>query len=619
MIFPWTKKGTASQPLKSGAQERGNGVQRSATPQQPKSDQSCTASVHPSSAPRITTPVRPMVRFPNNPFCRIEDVIVEGLDFLAETPPNLPAATKCLANAEHAAASKVLPERLACRMRFFTKSLERIRKDLLRGGVGREFKEVQSLPELKPPCVDRAAEGLQSAALLKEAPALQTEMETLRHKVLVLEKKLERRRAARRWTLPPPALHIPRAGLQTAAVLIAGVGILVTSCLWVGRPGEIGALQVKVIPAGAELFSNGVAMGNQNYPLRLTGFAGDKMELEARLAGYSRVKRTLSLPAAAKNADETIELQPLPATLVVQSEPAAQQAWVRLEGEQPSAANNIADGIPVTAGKPMEISLTLPDYAPVSRTLEALKPGERRVLDLGALSIVPAALRLKVEPDDANFFVAYPGRDPIAFGNSNYLTGLTPKTPFKLIAERRGYASLTNTLNLKPGQLCDLDLGRMQPSPASLMVLALPRPFEMQVEWDGQSHNFGVAGEATGLPPGKPLVVTVAAEGCETWSTNLVLEPAEARTLSLGRLPFAQGYLLVNSTPGGGVVSYRVDGGMENVIGVTDTIPSLPLGHQVSVTLGKPGYISVTKSCLFQHSGEMLEFGTLKPSLTFLT
>ncbi|MDB6020326.1 MAG: ankyrin repeat protein 50 isoform, partial [Pedosphaera sp.] len=85
------------------------------------------------------------------------------------------------------------------------------------------------------------------------------------------------------------------------------------------------------------------------------------------------------------------------------------------------------------------------------------------------------------------------------------------------------------------------------------------------------------------------------------------------------QLPIAQGYLLVSSEPAGGTVSYRVDGGLETVIGVTDTIPSLPLGHHVTITMAKAGYTSITKSCLFQRSGDMIEFGTLKPTLAALT
>ena len=52
---------------------------------------------------------------------------------------------------------------------------------------------------------------------------------------------------------------------------------------------------------------------------------------------------------------------------------------------------------------------------------------------------------------------------------------------------------------------------------------------------------------------------------------------------------------------------------------MTDTIPSLPIGHYVSVTLGKPGYMLVTKSCLFQRSGDTIDFGVLKPTVGALT
>jgi hypothetical protein len=146
----------------------------------------------------------------------------------------------------------------------------------------------------------------------------------------------------------------------------------------------------------------------------------------------------------------------------------------------------------------------------------------------------------------------------------------------------------------------------------------MPQQFELRVEWDGQAHDFGLIGKAVGLPPGKPLMLTVAADGCEPWSTNLVLDPGEARTLSIGRLPVAQGYLVLNCEPGGGQVSYQVDGGNETMIGVTDIVPSLPLGHQVSVTISKTGHVPVTKKCLFQRSGEVLDLGLLKPSLDFL-
>ncbi|HZV33076.1 MAG TPA: ankyrin repeat domain-containing protein, partial [Verrucomicrobiae bacterium] len=564
-----------------------------------------------------------MVRLPGNPFSRLEELIIEGLDFLGQTPPNLPAAAKCLSAAEAVAATKELPERLACRMRFFRDAVERIRKDMLRDCVGRELNGVKPLLEDEPPSVDRAAEELQvAAALLKEAPDpyLQNELEALRQKVGVLEKKLQRRRAVVKWTLPSSIPQIARATLQAAPVLLAVGGILLGSWWWLTRPGigSVASVKVKVVPPGAQLFTNGVAVGNQAYPVELTGFTGDKMDLEARLAGYTTDRRSLVFPAVA-NANQTIELQPLPATLVVKSEPAAQQIWVRPEGEQSLAATNADQGVAVKSGVAMEISLNVPDYAPVSRTIAALKSGERCVIDFGALTILPGALRTKVEPADATFSIVYPGQDPVSFGSTNYLAGLAPKKPFKLIAERKGYISVTNSFNLNPGQTFECDLGHLQPAPASLMVLALPRPFQIQVEWDGQPRNFGVTGEAAGLPPGKPLVVTVSADGCEAWSTNIVLEPAEKRTLALGRLPLAQGYLLVKCDPADAVVSYRVDGGMETVIGVTDTIPSLPLGHQVFVTVNKPGYLPVTKSLLFERAGESVDFGALKPSVTLLT
>ncbi|MDB6023277.1 MAG: hypothetical protein JWQ04_3134, partial [Pedosphaera sp.] len=497
----------------------------------------------PMPAPRIIAPARPAPRLPCSPAMRLEELINEGLDCLGETPPNLPAAAKFLAAAEREAADRELPVKLANRMRFFRDSLDRIRKDLLRGCIDRELKEVRPLLELTPPKVDRAAEELQAAAaLLKEAPDpyLQLEMEHLHRKICFLEKKLRRRRTVRVWPFFASFKRPPSDQFQNALGLIAVASLLLVAGLWLSRPASrgIAELNVNVIPSEAELFTNGIPVGGHNYPVRLRGLAGGNISLEARLAGYSILSRSISLPAAGHIGNETIELQPAPGILVVQSEPAAPAVWLREEGRAPVSVRNALQGIEIHSGLPVEVSLALADYAPINRTLPPFKPGERRVLDFGALAIKTSSLRLKVEPDDADFLLAYAGLNPVAKGSTTLLAGLAPKVPFQIIAERKGYLPQTNTFTLKPGEVRKCDFGRLQPLPASLVVLALPHPFEMRVEWAGGSSDFG-AGEAAGLPPGKPLVVTISADGCEAWATNLVLEPGEARTLTVGQLPIA--------------------------------------------------------------------------------
>jgi hypothetical protein len=235
MIPPQPQNRIASPQLKPGQKYCGQARRTTSQPNPKRKSRSGVPLMRPVIAPRLTNPVLPMPRLPRNRFYRIEELIMEGMDYLGQNPPDLPDAAKCLAAAERDPVTPDLPEKLCCRMRFFRESLERIRKELLHECIDRELKEIRPLLKLKPPCIDRAGEELQAAAvLLKEAPdaQLERELENLRQEILTVEKKSQRGSRAGNWSLAFVP-KIPRS-LQTASLLFLGGGMLVAATLWTG-------------------------------------------------------------------------------------------------------------------------------------------------------------------------------------------------------------------------------------------------------------------------------------------------------------------------------------------------------------------------------------------------
>ncbi|MDB6021069.1 MAG: hypothetical protein JWQ04_926, partial [Pedosphaera sp.] len=376
---------------------------------------------------------------------------------------------------------------------------------------------------------------------------------------------------------------------------------------------DMGELSVSVMPAGAELFTNGVSLGHPGYPVRLQGVSGKEVVLEAALTDYSNVTKSVSFPGPGSPLGESLELQPKPALLLVRSEPSAAELILRKDREQPLAVTRSGEGIELTPGVPVEVSLEIPDYETVSRKVAALKPGERQVIDFGALRLQPAGLHLKVDPSDARFFLVYAGRDPIPLGQVTNIENIIPRMAFNLVAERPGYAAESNGFLLNPHEVRDYDFGRLKPLPATVVVTASPQPFDLKVSWDGASKNYGPAGRAAGLPPGKNLIIALSAADHEPASTNLVLEPGETRELNFGSLQPVKVTLLLKSDPPNADVIYSVDDHFPVLAGVTDHINGLPLGHAVEVTLHKAGYVDRAMSRKLSFAGDSLDFGHLTP------
>lgn len=382
---------------------------------------------------------------------------------------------------------------------------------------------------------------------------------------------------------------------------------------------EIGQLSINVAPKTAELFTNGVSLGHPDFPLVVRGVSGKAMIVEASLPGYSNAVKTVTFPALGTTESVDLDLGPKPALLVVHSEPVATEVIVRKAGAEPVTVARVDDGIELAPSVATEVSIQVPDYQPVSRQLPALGPGERKVIDFGALKLQPAVLHLKVQPTDAQFTVIYEGRSPIPYGATASIEDIVPKTSFAVIASRQGYASESNSFTLKPREVAEYDFGKLKPLPATLMVNASPQPVAVKVAWDGAAQDYGQAGRIAGLPLGKNLVITVSATGREPATTNIVLEPGETRDLNFGELPTLKGFLLIKSDPPGAEVIYSLDGHAAVFVGVTDHIDGLPMGHTVEVTLHKAGYVNRQATRKLVLVGETVDFGQLTPQQVALT
>jgi hypothetical protein len=300
-------------------------------------------------------------------------------------------------------------------------------------------------------------------------------------------------------------------------------------------------------------------------------------------------------------------------SLIVQSEPRADEVLIKYPEDSHGRAypNQRANGLEVIAGKEMEISLAVPDYDPVSTNVSPLQPGERKVVDFGKLALQAGSLQLNVEPADAQFTLIYPGRDPIACPPGSTIEGIVPNTTFEVVVERKGYVSASNGFTLQPHEQAFHNFGRLKPLPGSLAVSAPAQPFDLKVAWDGATNDYGTAGTAANLPAGKNLLIAVSVDGFEPALTNVILAPGEVRAVSIAHLEPVKGYLLLKSDPEGAEVSYRIDGQRLFSGGMANRINNLPLGHLISVTLVKNGYVERTMQIKLLHSGDTLDFGKL--------
>jgi hypothetical protein len=375
---------------------------------------------------------------------------------------------------------------------------------------------------------------------------------------------------------------------------------------------DMGELVLTVIPTEAELFTNGISLGHPSYPLHLRGPTGEELILTAILEGYSNAMKSVTFRLPQSPLNETLELQPKPALLIVRSQPAAPDIMLR-EGRRETTVTRLDEGIEVSTGVPLGVSVELADYDIARTNLPAFKPGEQRLVDFGNLHLQTATLRVKAQPADTQFSVVYLDRPSVPFGSANILEGIIPRVPFELIAERPGYASASNSFLLKPREVAEYDFGKLKPLSASVVVTATPANFDLKVAWDGASKDYGPQGRAAGLPPGKSLLLTVSAAGFQSASTNVVLEAGEMRELFFGGLQPAQSFILVKSDPPGAEVTYSIDGHFPISLGVTNRIDNLPLGHTIEVTLQKAGYVNRPMTRKLLLAGDTLDFGHLTP------
>jgi adenylate cyclase len=148
----------------------------------------------PQPAPMVPPPAHKPP--PENPFLKLEKLMDEGMACFLQTPPDLPNAEKCFAAAEQESNGKTIPDTLKSRMQFFRTTLDRLRKDVVRGQIDRLLKEVNTCLGSKPPKTSQAREKLAHAAtMLKDAPdpRLQHELDMLTGEVQRFEHHTERK------------------------------------------------------------------------------------------------------------------------------------------------------------------------------------------------------------------------------------------------------------------------------------------------------------------------------------------------------------------------------------------------------------------------------------------
>ena len=220
---------------------------------------------------------------------------------------------------------------------------------------------------------------------------------------------------------------------------------------------------------------------------------------------------------------------------------------------------------------------------------------------------VLGSLTVNGTPADADIEVL-DGQAAVGVGKmGNAITRLPASRPLKVRVFREKFDSRTLEVSLQSGRTYETNIA-LRLSPARLVVKAQPQPFQLVVSGPGMSLTNN-EGEASNLPAGKTLTVTVSAPECLPLETNLVLEGAEERVLNVGQLPPVAGFIDVSCTPDTARITYQIDSDSPKELPGSGRIQGISIGRQVKVTAQREGYDSETQVAKLQKTtGQSMKF-----------
>lgn len=254
------------------------------------------------------------------------------------------------------------------------------------------------------------------------------------------------------------------SGLALAAlavlVFVAVAQLLAPPSVLRAVPGPAdGTLALDSEPSGATVSVDGEARGRT--PLELVAHEqAASHQVVLALAGYRPLEQTVEL-APGEQDQLTLALEPLPATLALDSDPSG--ATVQLDGRDAGQTPTSIDDLP--AGQ-HELALALDGYTPWSGAVE-LKPGDSATRTV-RLEALPAALEVftnapgaKVALDGAEQGEAPLKLSGLAFGNH------------ELRLEQQGFRLWDGFLWLNPGQTRSIQANL---SRIAMVEVAPPQP-----------------------------------------------------------------------------------------------------------------------------------------------
>ena len=217
------------------------------------------------------------------------------------------------------------------------------------------------------------------------------------------------------------------------------------------------------------------------------------------------------------------------------------------------------------------------------------------------------SLTVNGTPADADIEVL-DGQAAVGGGKmGNAISRLPASKPLKVRVFREKFDSRTLEVSLQSGRTFETNIA-LRLSPARLVVKAQPQPFQLVVSGPGMSLTNN-EGEASNLPAGKTLTVTVSAPECLPVETNLVLEGAEERVLNVGQLPPVAGFIDVSCTPDTARITYQIDSDSPKELPGSGRIQGISIGRQVKVTAQREGYDSETQVAKLQKTtGQSMKF-----------
>lgn len=391
------------------------------------------------------------------------------------------------------------------------------------------------------------------------------------------------------------------------------IGTQPTKTVVTPPPPSVAQLSIGVQPPGAELFTNGISLGVSSYPVTLTGSPGESIDLRAQLQNYSNAEMTVSFPGANQTASQTMELSPMPGLLFIRCNPSISSLYLSTDNQPYQAVDNSPDGIAVRPGLPLIAAVNIQDYQPSTLNVPAFQPGEHRTVDFGTLELKNAALRLALEPSDAQVSLIYADRAAVAYNSPSLISDIPARTKFDVKIERENYAPQTlPSMILDPGQTNDLGTITLQPLPASLNVDAYPASFGMQVSWDGVAHPEVVSGSsASGLPVDKLLNVVISADTYNPYSFSVTLSPGEQRKVGPINLARGTGSISVYSQPAAEVYLEGRDTRQQTACALN----GLTLNKDYPVKVVLDGYKSEVRTVRLtpNNADRRLDFGQLQP------